>query len=53
MIGRLAPGSWSISGGLFDTGSERGIFAEVEPSRDRVLTGTGRIPWLMAHVDVG
>lgn len=50
VIGRLAPGSWAISGGLLE---EDGAWAEVEPSRERVLTGTARLPWLLSHVRVG
>ncbi len=52
VIGRLAPGHWSISSRLFDGPPGRSIFADVEPSRERVLTSTGRMPWLLAHVDV-
>lgn len=52
VIGRLSPGNWSISGGLLDDAAGPGIFAEVEPSRERVLTGTGRLPWLLAHAQV-
>jgi PmbA protein len=52
VVGRLAPGHWSIAGRVFDEPEGASIFADVEPSRERVLTGTGRMPWLLAHVDV-
>lgn len=53
VVGRLSPGNWAISGNLFDGEAGAGIFADVEPSSDRVLTGSGRMPWLLAHVRVG
>jgi len=52
VVGRLAPGRWSIAGGLLDGPRGRSILAEAEPSREQVLTGTARMPWLLAQVEV-
>lgn len=53
VIGRLAPGAWSIAGRLLPGAEGAGMLAEVEASREQELTGSGRVPWLLAHGEVG
>ncbi len=49
IIGTLKPGKWNISGSIFGDSS---IFRNVQCSKERILTGTGLIPYLVTTAKI-
>ena len=48
----LTPGSWNAAGLVFPEGENKGIFGEVTVSRDREVTGSARLPWILGTLSV-
>lgn len=52
IVAALTPGTWNVAGHLFPEGTDPGMLAQVELSRERLVSGTGRLPWLRTRLGV-
>ncbi|MDF1564501.1 MAG: metallopeptidase TldD-related protein [Deltaproteobacteria bacterium] len=53
LTGMLAPGRWNVAGHLFPEGESKGMLGEVTLSAEQKVTGSGKFPWVLTHLDIG
>ncbi|MCK4429153.1 MAG: TldD/PmbA family protein [Candidatus Aenigmarchaeota archaeon] len=49
---QLEPGTWNVSGALFDLDEEPGILKDIELSKETKNTGTAVMPWMKVKLKI-